>query len=332
MAAILVANLGHTTSLSASARHQLPAQLRHYCRRSHMVMMPEGPECKSLAESLDLELGSARYILQDVSLDSGRYKHGTPPKDIGKLRALLATPTTPQTLQHVRSKGKFIYFSLSDCTLWSTLGLTGGWTHNPSRSHVRLSLEFRPLETDHPSRRLYFYDMRNFGTFRVSLDRTELAAKLETLGHDWLDPASRPSVEQFLALAHKAARFKRPLAVFLMDQKKTSGIGNYVLSEVLYKCAIHPMSNCADVSAEGWRDIYSAVTDTLQESYAAQSPLVSMSSYRDFKFQVYAQKTSPAGTAVVKVLGPHKRSIHYCPLKQIRFEPEAGAEAKAGAE
>jgi len=36
-------------------------------------------------------------------------------------------------------------------------------------------------------------------------------------------------------LGYKAGKYKRPLCVFLMDQKKTAGIGNYVLSEALYR-------------------------------------------------------------------------------------------------
>lgn len=309
-------------------------QARRGYGRSSLIMMPEGPECKSLAESLDLQLGGSRYILDDVSFAAGRYSYeGSEPKDTDKLRELIlsepARTTSPQTLQHVKSKGKFIWFDFGAVTLWSTLGLTGGWTFNAEKRHVRLSLAFRPADASaaessrgEKQRRLYFYDMRNFGTLRVSLDRTELEAKLEDLGHDWLDPASRPTIEQFLALAAKAARYKRPLAVFLMDQKKTSGIGNYVLSEVLWKTRIHPQAQCADITQEGWADIYAAIAATLEESYASQSPLLSSTSaYRQFRFDVYAQKVSPAGTPVVRVEGPHKRTIHHCPLAQTRFQP-----------
>jgi len=45
---------------------------------------------------------------------------------------------------------------------------------------------------------LYFYDMRNFGTLKVSADMDELQSKLDTLGLDWLcEEGGRPTKEQF---------------------------------------------------------------------------------------------------------------------------------------
>lgn len=327
-----VLRLAQLVSLVGSWRQHVGP--RRCFTRGSLVMMPEGPECKSLAEGLDLQLGGSRYVLDDVSLTAGRYSYeGSEPKDMGRLRELLAPPArakSPQTLLHVKSKGKFIWFDFRDVTLWSTLGLTGGWTFNADKRHMRLSLAFSPSAQPYSSipltagaqRRLYFYDMRNFGTLRVSFDRAELADKLQELGHDWLDPASRPSLEEFLALGAKASKYKRPLAVFLMDQKKTSGIGNYVLSEVLWKTRIHPQARCADIDKEGWEDLYAAIASTLQESYASQSPLLSSTAaYRHFRFDVYAQKVTPSGTPVVRVEGPHKRTVHHCPLTQTRFRP-----------
>lgn len=42
---------------------------------------------------------------------------------------------------------------------------------------------------------------------------------------------------------------------------------------------------------------------------------------RQFRFQVYAQKTCPKGIAVIKEEGLHKRSIHWVPSIQVKCAP-----------
>lgn len=288
--------------------------------RGWLTMMPEGPECRSLAESLDMLVGGSRYSLTSVELHSGRYTRAGP-DNLDKVQDKLASPAA--TLHSVQNKGKFIYFCFEQFTMWSTLGLTGHWSPRIADSHRRLSLLFHPVDqgASASSRELlHFYDMRNFGTLKFSLSQDDLEKKLQSLGHDWLG-SSKATVEEFLELGKKAAKYKRPLAVFLMDQKRTSGIGNYVLSEVLYLAKIHPFANCADVTEEGWKDLYASIDGVLSESYQSQSPL-SQPLYKDqFEFRIYAQRLTPTGAVVKRQEGPHKRTLHWDPLSQTRFAP-----------
>ena len=283
-------------------------------------MMPEGPECRALSESLDMLVGGSRYSLTNVELHSGRYTR-TEPQNLCSVAGVFGTPAA--TLHSVQNKGKFIYFCFEQFTMWSTLGLTGHWSPRLTDKNRRLSLLFRPVDhgsTANREQRLHFYDMRNFGTLKFSLSQDELETKLKSLGHDWLG-SSRPTVEEWLELAKKASKYRRPLAVFLMDQKRTSGIGNYVLSEVLYLSKIHPFAYTCDVTEEGWRDLYTAIDDVLRESYQSQSPL-SQAQYKDqFEFRIYAQRQTPTGEVVKRQEGPHKRTLHWDPLSQTRFAP-----------
>jgi formamidopyrimidine-DNA glycosylase len=57
----------------------------------------------------------------------------------------------------------------------------------------------------------------------------QLEDKLESLGPAYL--SGEVQAEAFLELARKSNG--RYLAVFLMDQSKTSGVGNYILSGTL---------------------------------------------------------------------------------------------------
>ena len=118
---------------------------------------------------------------------------------------------------------------------------------------------------------LILSDARNFGTLKCCFDDNDLDKKLRNLGFDWLNPSSRPTFEQFLQLGNMAATRKRPLAVFLMDQKKTAGIGNYILAEVLYKSRIHPDANCKDMTIDLWNSLYLNIQDIILRSYNSQS-------------------------------------------------------------
>lgn len=307
----------------------LRSNVRYFASRSRITMMPEGPECKSLSENLDLLIGSSRFVLNDVEIVSGRYSEKQP-ENLDKVTSLMGNPKDA-VLQSVKNKGKFIYFSFPSFTIWSTLGLTGGWTPKLNPRHSRVRLLFSPtMENSSRKKELItpisFYDMRNFGTLKFCLNLSELDAKLDSLGFDWLDEFSQPTLSDFLALSKQAARYKRPLAVFLMDQKKTSGIGNYILSEVLFKTSIHPNATCEALNQEAWEDLYHAIKSTIQESYASQSPYAT-AAYKEFSFSIYAQKFTPSGAVVVRSVGTHKRTVHWDPNVQTRFAPSTIASA-----
>eukprot|EP00613_Pedinella_sp_CCMP2098_P065019 CAMPEP_0171989112 /NCGR_PEP_ID=MMETSP0993-20121228/276248_1 /TAXON_ID=483369 /ORGANISM="non described non described, Strain CCMP2098" /LENGTH=601 /DNA_ID=CAMNT_0012642097 /DNA_START=88 /DNA_END=1893 /DNA_ORIENTATION=+ len=229
-------------------------------------------------------------------------------------------------------------------TAWSTLGLAGGWTLRPHR-HARLAFHLVPLKNSQQRRGgshheaspplssslstslaspalprvgpqeveegevLFYYDMRNFGTFRVCADASVLDAKLAKLGHSWLPApyASTPKkavkenadsdgkeerkkqtesgantrheltsqltwpVFRDLVTASSSRYPHRPLAVFLMDQTKTSGIGNYILSEVLFETRTWPWASMGSVGAQRWRHLFDSVERVMGQSLAAQT-------------------------------------------------------------
>ena len=331
-------------------------------------MMPEGPEVASLADSLNQRLGTAFSMISTPSvvaaktpvhanseattvrlkraeIISGRYNKRNP-DGWGILQKYMSDSSVELLLSAVHTRGKFIYFTFSshpDLSLWSTLGLAGGWSFQSS-SHCRLKLTFekRQRHTQKPNETifLYFHDARNFGTFKVCNDRTELDQKLKKLGIDWLhkDPKNRINLSQFIALGKAAAKRNRPLAVFLMDQSKTAGIGNYLLSEVLYLSKIHPFALCGSLDDASWKILYTTIRDTIRLSYFSQTQLDGVlfdendellarrddrKDYSRFEFIIYAQKyTRDTGERVVRQEGLHKRTIHWVPSIQTKHAPD----------
>jgi formamidopyrimidine-DNA glycosylase len=78
----------------------------------------------------------------------------------------------------------------------------------------------------------------------------------------------------FRALLSKGgkAQRRRRLAVFLMDQTKTSGVGNYILSEALYEAGVHPWATVGEVAADDGlaADLFHALRRVVGQSWASQ--------------------------------------------------------------
>ncbi len=259
-------------------------------------MMPEGPEVYTLVDSLHSRYvgdGSQKWLCTDAAIMGGRYRDSPKQREAANWAELKAS--LPLRLENINCKGKFIWFTFrqesgeeeeeneGELTVWSTLGMTGGWSLRP-HPFGRIALRLQPRLGNGlgvPGDTLYFYDMRNFGTFKVCASPDDLAAKLAKLGSAWLgvgggeeDARSRLlGWDEFHAIASAAARRapKRPLAVFLMDQGKTSGIGNYILSEVLFATRTHPWALLGDVDEARWRAVHGAASRIIWQSFAAQS-------------------------------------------------------------
>jgi formamidopyrimidine-DNA glycosylase len=314
--------------------------------RSRLWMMPEGPEVRSLVDGLSDHFfpspspsaststsspvtaphPSAKHPWQltEIEFISGRYK-ANPPEKMTELRDRL-----PAKLLSIDSKGKFIYFRFDGFSLWSTLGLMGHWAVLPgnyqasSDRHLRWLWRLRNQQNTAAATLLYS-DQIGYGTMRISTSADELDDKLQDIGPCWL--TNPISADDFIALAQKPSTSKRQVALFLMDQKKTAGIGNYILSEVLYMSRIHPWALCCDLQTEHLLALHQAINRVMQASYRSQSSRFAQARRQQlaesaFKFLVYMREVCSQGYPVRKEIGPHKRGIHWVPELQVHGQPK----------
>ncbi len=343
--------------------------LRAFASLTAPRAMPEGPEVSALADGLRRHLLAAPRHLVGARVVSGRYA-ARREDSAAAAAAAAAAPDgwdallrrLPLGLRGVRNKGKFIYFELDGgVSLWSTLGMSGGWTLRPHR-HTRLQLHLDDSRAaaaaadddarDDDRRRrtpetLYFYDSRNFGTFKVCFDDAELRARLGRLGPSW--PHDEVDLATFRALLGRGGKpqRRRRLAVFLMDQTKTAGVGNYILAEALYAARIHPWARVGDVAQDPGlvETLHTAIREITLGSLASQqasaarraglpspppTPTASADAFGagganggsgcggSFALQVYGRRVCGRGFAVVRDQnGPHKRTIHWVPDLQV---------------
>ena len=183
-----------------------------------------------------------------------------------------------------------------------------------------------------------FSDMIGYGTLKITT-KEELEIKLKSLGPCWL--TNRPTFDQFEYIIKKE-KVTRPLVKTLMDQKRFSGIGNYILSEVLYRARIHPFAVCGTVVEEkgALRAIYDNIVIVISSSYNSQHSYgnipASINTEIDeetiwtsteaistsFAFLVYRQKKCPlTSLPIVKETGLHGRAIYWVPSVQTLCSP-----------
>ena len=327
---------------------------RRLLRTTPVRMMPEGPECKVHAESLHTMFAGSHELVSAAIL-SGRYYEGNvdansnlqgrprqagrgaPPENWAALEELL-----PATVEAVSSRGKFIWWTMRggmqqerQWTFWSTLGMTGSWSLRRN-AHSRVAIGLRAKD-GHDHCNLYYNDQRNFGTLTVCIDDGKLEEKLASLGPPWLgngadENGNGLSCDDFLEVVQRQCKGKRSRAVavakFLMDQKKTSGVGNYILSEALYRARVWPWASCGDLSEDEWRDLHAAVANVINLSYASQKASVvdGVSTTRgnfNFRLLVYRQEMAgdERGLRVQKSEGPHGRAVFWVPQLQTRGRP-----------
>jgi formamidopyrimidine-DNA glycosylase len=288
--------------------------------------MPEGPECTTVAVQLNSILKNA--YLTDVDILSGRYLKSLPEgyEDF--------TSRLPRQILSVNNKGKFIYMSLEqEHYVFITLGMSGSFkiSTNP---YARVSFDYlHDLGDIQVESRVYFSDMRNFGTLKFILGTRELNRKLLAIGPDMLnEPCSE---EQWLDIA---ARHKsKSLVNFLMTQSVISGVGNIYKSESLFLARLHPARLVSSCSREELLTLYNAVVQVLRTAYETGGSTIR--SYSDIynsegkyvryasavkeiadarlgKVMVYGQKIDPYGNAISRITLDDGRTTHFSPVLQ----------------
>ena len=268
--------------------------------------MPEAPEVRRIIDQMaPLIVGKT---LIHIDYHGGRYLKKLPAGQVPFLKAL------PLEITEVKCKGKFIYFKTnSDWSIWNTLGMSGGWTHNCYADYIKASFAFSDASC------VYFTDIRNFGTLKYVNSKKELTKKLLALGPDVL----LEDVPDNLLRSKVKNRYSKTLAEILMDQSFIAGVGNYIKAEALYLSKLSPHRKGGSLTDEEIFRLNKAITSVIRESY--QSGGSTFKTYADFngdvgkftdRFMVYGRKEDPQGNAVIKEETLDKRTTHWVPAIQ----------------
>lgn len=265
--------------------------------------MPELPEVEVTRELLERWL-VGRRILSALAPDA-RARGGTSRRE---LEAALAGAMT----RGVERRGKFLLldFGPKRRGVVAHLGMTGKFVRlgrgEPEPRFLRVSLALSRGE------RVGFVDARRLGQFRLRDAREE--RRLAALG---LEPLSRELTAG--RLHQMASRSRRPIKIFLMDQKRLAGIGNIQAAEALFLARIHPAREASSLRREEAAALARAIRSALRRelrSYRERPVLLSEGG--DADFLVYGRAGEPCrrcGSPLSRFL-QGGRSSYYCPRCQ----------------
>lgn len=306
--------------------------------------MPEVSEIAITAIYLLSKLKN-RFI-NSINIIGGRYTH----QELNGLDTI--QNYFPLQIKDIKSKGKFLWFELLNSLkepvyLCSTLGLTGEWTffkNNSSR------VVFNIINKNNLNKKynLYLNDQRNFGTLSFTSDYNVLQKKLNNLARDLLkNPYTNNEFYfEFNRLISKYPKLKNKLIVeFLMEQNVNksigSGIGNYLVAEILYDAKISPYTK---LSALFNNNLFSILNTSIKKiiklSFINNStgymklfndmkfdkkklpnyiPDINFNHNEIFEFKVYKQKKDPFGNIVTPANIIDNRTTYYVNNLQILY-------------
>lgn len=295
--------------------------------------MPEVVELRKYADFLRSKLKNKD--ITNIHILNGRYKKHKPFKLYSLLKKQL-----PIKVLDIKTKGKFLYFIFEGgIYLFSTLGLSGGWTFLPKsstkyqfplesnyiktnlvNSYKKRSLNHLNVEFVTNNGSVFFYDTLSFGTLKGINDTKELNKKLSSIGPDIMDKETTFDIFKNNITIPKQSH--KPIGIVLMNQKLISGIGNYLRADILWMSRVSPFKLVKDLSESELKAIYDAVKlltwadydrkKGIKLGYIKKGDKVPKDYGRDFF--VYNQKEDIYGNPVLKdelYEGSQKRIIYY---------------------
>jgi formamidopyrimidine-DNA glycosylase len=302
--------------------------------------MPEGPEIIITTQYLKSKIYKKK--LESVKVISGRYTHQ-------ELKGLNLIDNAPLTIDEINSMGKFMWIKMTDSKgkviyMLNTFGMSGRWTFDKN-AKCKVKFTIRSKSDVSKTYDLYFADPRNFGTIEFTSDENVLLKKLDRLAPDVLktelsDDDLVAMIKQYIKMTKKP---KNIVEVLMGDQSAiVSGIGNYLIAEILYDARINPHRTLNDLSdselktlAHSMREIskcayynndvgYMEYHKEFMKTHAQKVDSGEFPNYhpdikidKHFRFKVYQKDKDPFGNPVEHEEIIKGRTLHWVKKVQV---------------
>jgi DNA-formamidopyrimidine glycosylase len=285
--------------------------------------MPERSEVKIVASQLN-NVVKNKYLVKFSTDGQSRYDRASI-DGLTKLKAMMPIKCT-----EVFSRGKKVIFKFDqNVYLSSSLSMEGKWLSKPGiASNLWLSFsntlhdegDLNGIDSESNIDKIYYDDTRHYGTLKIIFGDEAFDEYLKsTMGPDFID--DHVTLEQFKKQVKNTRLKEKKICDFLVDQKRFSGIGNYLRSEILYVAKIKPDRKLQTLSDTDISKIYDAILYTLDRSYKMGG--FTLKSWKDFngkegkyKPMVYGRESDDNGRKVESVkigVGAKKKTVYFCP-------------------
>lgn len=177
----------------------------------------------------------------------------------------------PLQIEDIDTKGKFMWMTLKHkdriIYMLNTYGLTGKWSFDKiDDANVKFSVKSKDTKYH-----IYFCDMRNFGTIEFTDDINILNKKINKLAPDFLkNPLSFNDFED--KISHYKNKKKKIVIVLMSQESKDglgSGLGNYLVPEILYRAKISPHRTIGSLEHDEIKKLYKSINSTLRLCYTS---------------------------------------------------------------
>jgi formamidopyrimidine-DNA glycosylase len=310
--------------------------------------MPEVSEVCILSQYLNTKLQGR--TLKKMEILSGKYTKN-------KIKnSKLLDGSEDYIIENVDSKGKQLWMTLRNkkndnlVYLLSHLGMTGFWNFQKNSSS-RIQFEISN-EDDTKTYFLYYDDDRNFGNIEITDSDIEFNDKIDGLAPDALK--TKYSIDDFVDwykdfVNKSKSRADKNITLTLLKQKKSegivSGIGNYLVAEILYESKISPHRTLGSLSKSEIKNLGKAIQYITKLSYYNNMTgymthfddfikihkervdkgiypnfheHIKLKKNEKFKFKVYRKNTDPLGNEVEADKSIQKtRTTYWVPNVQI---------------
>lgn len=303
-----------------------------------MYTMPEGPEILITTQFLTTK--TKKRTIDKIEILGGKYSR-TGIKGDGLIKE------TPITIKSIESKGKFMWFNMIDKNgknvyMLNTFGLTGRWTFN-RENNSRIEFSMKSNTVKDKTYHLYFVDDIGYGTMEFTDDVNILESKINKLAPDILKSnINNDEIVQRIEKLVSKSRRDLNLVKILMDQETlVSGIGNYLVAEILYDAKLDPHRQLNDLSkdeknvlAQSMRKIakyayynnnsgYMTYFEEFMKTHSKKIDNGEFPNYQSdiisddkFEIKVYQKMFDPHGHTVQKDKIMKNRTIHWVPYEQ----------------
>lgn len=220
--------------------------------------MPELPEVEQVRRTLAPHIEGKKIKNVEAFL-SRLVKYPSP--------ELFAKKLAGRTIERVNRRGKYLLLETDKGTLVVHLRMTGALVVSdvePPYAKVKFAL------TD--GVKLWFTDIRTFGTLYF-VDDDYVIEGLVTLGPE---PLSKELTPEYLATL--AARSRKPIKTFILDQTVIAGLGNIYADECLALSGISPLRLANAVQIKEFPKLVEAINKVIAQGIKNHG-----TTFRDYK-------------------------------------------------
>jgi endonuclease-8 len=265
--------------------------------------MPEGPEVKIMSDYVNEVLSG--HSIANIECISQPYKI--------KYGSLVESFQTflPFVFKPSFCVGKASFIDFGDQTLFSYhLGMTGFWSTQMS-SHAHLKF------TTRSGLSFYFHDTRRFGNIKLLSNSNNLFNKYyngDFLNYDIC-------LDEYSLYLFSTLKTSREVCKVLLDQRYFAGVGNYLKSEILFSCALHPHILWSDLTSDQILNLCKLTKHMLYKSYkgggAQLKDFKNPSKAPDLSLLIYGRTITDDGFLVVSEITSDNRRSFWCPSVQV---------------